>query len=187
MNSIILRIANQEETSAGYIEVVITPEIKAKFNIPENARAVTEGLRSAVYENSLGQIVAFTETNACPPAYKSIGRNSEILPEIYDLEEIDLEFHGDKYKFCVIVMEKLQPLDDSEYPIALNYMNKFNHDDEFPSPDDKLGTEFIDLFQAMKDNNIYHFDLHPGNIAWSKDGSLKLIDWESIDVPTNWV
>lgn len=189
MNSTILRIAFQEEISASYLKHYITPEIKKKFHISENQEPFESGIRSAVYENSLGQIVAFTDYYACKPAYKSVGKNSDILPEIYDLEEI--VFPEEKNQtYCVIVMEKLKPIDEADKVKIKQLINKwtdYDYERVWPNKNDPFELKFYNLFLDMQDSGIEHYDLHPGNIAWTKDGDLKLIDWESIGVPQVWV
>lgn len=199
MNFIAYKLAFQEETSAGYLEIYITPEMKKKYHIPENQEPFESGIRSAVYENSLGQIVAFTNDKACKPAYKSIGKNSDILPELYDLDEIELA----NQKHCVIVMEKLEPLSESEKVEckeidteywAWNRKLKEDYKKDPKSVDFKypltrsgpIEKAYLMLLKNMTKQNITHTDLHSGNIAWTKDKDLKLIDWESIWVPEYW-
>jgi len=206
MRHIIYKIAFQEETSAGDLENYISDEIKAKYKIPEDAEAFETGARSAVYENSLGQIVAFTNKSACDQSYKSIGKNSNILPELYDLDEIEIEFENLPQKFCVIIMEKLTPLTNSERNEFRAVEGEFwawkreitrqleNQVD--PSKIDMnypltRGTveevAYVKLLKNMTDQEIEHTDLHSGNVAWGKNYDFKLIDWESIFVPEYWV
>lgn len=181
MNIVAFKVAFQEETSANsWVTRQITPETKIKYKIPENAEPFSEGATSAVYENSLGQIVAFTDKKACDPAYKSIGKNSDILPEVYDLDEIVL----DEGKFCVITMEKLTPLNISEKDYIDRILEGDLEDDEY---DTELYKSYDILIDKMVDTGIEHIDLHAGNIAWGKDGNLKLIDWEDIAAPQDWV
>ena len=182
MRSIILKIAFQDETSANdWVTRRITPETKIRYKIPENAEPFTEGNTSAVYENTLGQIVAFTDSYACNPAYKSIGKNSEILPEIYDLDEIELSKGS---KFCVITMEKLTPLNRSEKNYIDRILEGDLQDDEY---DTELYKSYDILIDKMVNTGIEHMDLHAGNVAWSKNNELKLIDWEAIAAPQDWI
>lgn len=199
--NIAFRIAFQDEISADkYLIDLISSEIKAQYHIPENTEPFASGIRSAVFENSLGQIVAFTNDKACKPAYKSVGKDSNILPEIYDLEEIELG--GQKH--CVIVMEKLEPLSESEKfeckEVDTEYWawNKKLKEDYKKDPKSvnlnyplihsgPIEKAYLMLLKNMTKQNVTHTDLHPGNVAWGKDKELKLIDWESIWVPEYWV
>lgn len=207
MNKISLKLAFEKETSsADDISEKITPEIKKKYNIPENASALSEGTQSAVYENSLGQIVAFTRANACDTAYKSVGKNSEILPEVYDLDKIEIysDFEEGHKKLCVITMEKLTPLtsdDENQFRTATKLLRDWRNNNnkwemrkeeavnEYLGTENlnKTGTEILFLWLKMDELGIGHNDLHFGNIAWGKNGELKLIDWEDIYVPEYWV
>jgi len=188
MNRISLKLAFQEETSAGHLEYYITPEIKKKYNISENQDPFASGIRSAVYENSLGQIVAFTDGYACKPSYKSVGKDSNTLPEIYDLDEITFP-EEPRMTYCVITMEKLEPLRSEDLDRTKEIIDAFWNNEKRVAPDknDPFEVKFYNLFRDMEDQGIEHYDLHPGNIAWAKNGDLKLIDWESIGVPQGWV
>lgn len=198
INSISRKFSSEEMTAAWYfMEENITPEIKKKFNISENAQAFVSGNRSVVFENQKGNIVAFLNpdsSRACEQAYKAVGRNSKVLPEIYDLEYINLKSFNSKV--CVIEMEKLRPTTANEWEIihvfVLEYRAGFTKEvikryREWQSSTEFVDTNFkkiadavINLMEEMIKENISHKDLHGGNVAWDNDGNLKLIDWEEI-------
>ena len=189
----ISRMASEEKTSEDpVLESMITPQIKEKFDISPDSKAFTQGANAAVFENRRGNIVAFIwerwehSKSICSEAMKSVGRNSKILPEIYDIEIIDLMRNKLTQEICVIEMEKLQILTFDERKIVRDFV-------DIAYPEDKKETmmmrglkppaildDLILLKKRMKEENIGHTDLHGGNVAWGKDGDLKLIDWESI-------
>ena len=195
LNNIITEIASSfgDHTAAwDLMEENISQEIKKKFNIPENAKAISRGMRSAVFENASGNIVAFLPpiaSSACEQAYKSVGRYSEILPEIYNFEYIETTIMGIPATICVIEMEKLKPTTKIEWGainnILLVYRKGFTlktiEQLKSNNSSDRIYDAVINLMERMIKENIGHTDLHAGNIAWSKDKShLKLIDWESV-------
>jgi serine/threonine protein kinase len=48
----------------------------------------------------------------------------------------------------------------------------------------KLADDFLVMCQALRDNNISHGDLQEGNILVNETGEIKLVDYDSIYVPT---
>lgn len=107
-----------------FITSLITPEIKKQFDIDEAEEPFKSGNRSAVFENKRGNIVAFINAanwahgeRACQQAYKSVGRDSEVIPEVYNIEYLETtgKISSEEYapvKLCVIEMQKFEPLTD---------------------------------------------------------------------------
>lgn len=203
LKKIIMKIASHPDFEKLINENI---KIKEKFGIAPNEKAFSEGSNSVVYENKKGNIVTFISTNimgssACEQAYKAVGRNSKVLPEIYDLEYISIPVtnHPAGYfnrEFCVIEMEKLEPIkyDSKEWFATYSFLKSniddlkrikyYNDKHRKPGASltniDKLTDDVIELLEQMKIENITHLDLHPNNIAYGRDGKLHLIDWEAI-------
>lgn len=178
------------------LEKIITVELKKQFDIPETANAKVLGCRSAVYENNKGNIVAFiiaghgfAGEEACEQALISVGKNSKVVPEVYNLEYIDLTIFNKTYKVCVIEMEKYKPLSLSETKFFDKHIIDFYHpgslelmktQEGVPAAEIAIMDKMIDLRDRMKAENIHHSDMSPYNVAWDADGNLRLLDWESI-------
>jgi hypothetical protein len=189
----IAKLASEEQTAAWtWLEELISPKIRKKFDIPIDAKALQSGKRSAVFLNERGNIVAFLPPQAqraCEEALKSIGKNSSVLPEIYDIAYIDISPWAPS-TVCVIEMEKLTPTTEAEWDQItewiLPYREGFEPDmiEELEAllaqKPNKLLKAVIDLMKRMIKEKVAHKDLHGGNVAWSQNGKLKLIDWEEI-------
>jgi len=235
INKIIRIIALSEETAYSFwLMKFITPEIKEKFRIPQDAHPFVEGSQSVVFENSNGNIVAFLAgKEPCETAITSVGKNLKIFPEVYDIEIMQDPSTIFKPGICGIEMEKLRVLTEKEFndinssirldtyylqqikdlreitkdsddPVLITekmaelhprwkfYLDRFKKDgfvyklnkeiNERQSPhlDNNMFDPLFELKTIMQQNDIEHSDLHPGNVAFGKDGKLKLIDFESI-------
>jgi hypothetical protein len=201
LNKIINRISIVEETAAYVpLEKAITEDIKKKFDISPMAEAFKTGANSAIFENNRGNIVAFIAGSpACITALRSVGKNSEILPEVYDMEILDLKIYSGDFrpylvtdKVCVIEMEKLLPLNNEERTVFIDNQTLIPEEVDLLKTEmeeqilkgmqpDSFMKNLINLSEKMIKENISHDDLHVDNVMWSKDRkNLKLIDWESI-------
>jgi len=207
INQIIFRIANKTSSNL-YLNSLITDDIKAKFDINKDAKPNSKGGSSVVYVNNRENIVAFINTThgrdkACENALDSVGSNSKILPEIFNVEYLKIanipgdpnyvsdEMYEKEITLCVIEMEKLRPLtlqeshhfdnlhvlyeDYSEWDVNVENLRSIIL--KFKNP---LIPAVLKLVEQAKSENISHDDLHSGNVAWGSDNELKFIDWESI-------
>lgn len=126
---IALRIALEEETGASRaIVALVSDEAKEAMGIPLDAQPFAEGVSSAVYENSKGNIVSFLpEEDSANFAKKLMGKDSTVLPAVHRVEEVEVvetpeyreirEERGQQYvprHIFAIEMEKLQVLDQEE-------------------------------------------------------------------------
>jgi hypothetical protein len=188
---------------------LITDDIKKKYKIPVDAKPFPRGGFNSVFINSDDNVVAFVDTpHACGAAYKAVGRNLASVPEVYDLDEIEvlknrdrdfndtekdvpaLNWERNKLKICVIVMERLGELDANEEKLFDElYASLWSHDPKYKQIEKNIrnifpefASDFDDLIYTMKKENIDHKDFYASNIGRSKDGRLKLIDWESIRI-----
>ena len=225
------KIALNEETAADLdLLKFIGPKLRERFDIDKNLEPIAKGQSNLVYENRRGNITTFisatgSAARSCDQALESVGKNSKILPEIFDLEYIRVKGR----RFCVIEMEKLRVLSDEEEHDIAGLLCYDGETIELLSDLKKLLTEFddpkliaieladryyrwerillypdediekvverhiylsenpmldlvLELFRTMKQENIKHFDLSCQNVAWGRDGNLKLIDWEAISL-----
>jgi len=186
---------------------LITDDIKKKYKIPVDAKPFPRGGFNSVFINSDDNVVAFVDTpHACGAAYKAVGRNLASVPEVYDLDEIEvlknrdrdfndtekdvpaLNWERNKLKICVIVMERLGELDANEEKLFDElYASLWSHDPKYKQIEKNIrnifaefASDFDDLIYTMKKENVDHRDFYAHNVGRSKDGRLKLIDWESI-------
>lgn len=174
---------------------LITDDIKKKYNIPVDAKPFSRGGFNSVFINSDNNIVAFVDTPyACGAAYKTVGKNLKSVPEIYDLDQIEVSknpedpYNKKMLKICIIVMEKLNELTSHEEKMFDELcIARWSHEPKYKQIEKNIrnifaefASDFDDLIYTMKKENVDHRDFYAHNVGRSKDGRLKLIDWESI-------
>ena len=193
-------VASEEHVSYNpFVVDEITPEILAKFNIPEEADPFEEGQRSAVYVNNDGDIVSFSsDSHVAEVAKRLKGVGQTALPEVYDVEEFETGGFFDT--IFGVRMEQLQrPLNKVEsylyeryrWEIVKGIPMKYTIDrtyevlskkPRFKEFERAFKKKMQDLADRADQFGITQEDLRPGNVMWDDNGRLRFIDLESINL-----
>lgn len=192
LEKIALRVASSCRRSFDpSVERLITQDLKDRFGI--SGAPFDKGSQSAVYENDSGNIVSFMRgSQPCDVAYESVGKSLSTLPDVYDVDV--LELGGEK--ICVVEMEKLRTLSAPESGEFWNIRQKaakakgawagdvpmedvVKRLEGIASPS-RMEKAALDFYKRLQAEGVSHEDVNSDNVAWGKNGKLKLIDWESI-------
>lgn len=192
------RIAGFNKISYGQkILELVSDEIRKKYGVLPDAEPFEEGVRSAVFINSRGNVVAFFfGQEGCNIALESVGQYKTTLPEVYDIDTFNVPTNWSAKidgTICVIEMEKLEMLSKAEIREIEDFANKerifysqtgfADGFEEVESRGEQLTTllyDVWDLVKRAKSEGVYHADFHSRNYGRGEDGKLKFIDWESV-------
>jgi hypothetical protein len=202
MDSILLRIAFKiaSEGQIGYSAEVlktITNEMRDDFNVSPDQEPFKEGERSVVYINRDDNIVSFSPSRtAYGIAEHLLKQKADILPEVYKVKSygniygIEMErlsrslTEDEKIIFdtqCDELIEKMEP---SFFGAAdrKNYEKRLEEDAAFSQLNEEVSKKMEELGDKAAAANIQHEDLHGENVMWDRDGNLKFIDLESVNL-----
>ena len=140
-----------------------------------------------------------------------IGKENVTLPMVYETEMFEVEDTPERKKtreemgyeytpmsLFAIEMEKLEVLDEEEKDYIAELVGQETHDRGYTFLEsyihkgmsselkekleaDVFGQAILDLFGRLSKEPFFHDDLKLENIAWTPQGTLKAIDFGSID------
>jgi thiamine kinase-like enzyme len=193
---IALRVASEEIT--GYSPSVlrlVTDEMREEMNIDPKQIPYEEGSYSVVYDTKDDNIVVFTLESTARDTARLLLRNKiDVLPEVYRVEVFNLDdnpYPPYYSKIYAIEMEKLaKPLNVKEKlifeansdRIISGVDEKEARDPESGELNDYMFGKMEELANEAEELGIRHTDLHGENVMWDKDGDLKFIDLESVNL-----
>jgi hypothetical protein len=94
------------------------------------------------------------------------------------INRINISYYDKIYDFFFNDAELLVDIKDEPSYIKDMYETMIKNIDNMTNEDMIYIKQLIEGFKELVNNNIYNFDLHPGNVLFNKDGVLKLIDYD---------
>jgi thiamine kinase-like enzyme len=94
------------------------------------------------------------------------------------INKINILDYDKVYDFFFNDAELLVDIKDEPSYVKDMYETMIKNIDNMTNEDMIYIKQLIEGFKELVNNNIYNFDLHPGNVLFNKDGVLKLIDYD---------
>jgi hypothetical protein len=182
---------------------LITDEMRSEMDVSLDAHPYEEGSRSVVFDNERGNIIVFSiHDNAKRIAEQIKGPYSEILPEVFKIEKFDISssdysWWSNSNNIYAIEMERLTPLSEDEMEVYESWTRRVFGKNKMSNPDlylqwmdterrmpieERIVPAMEDLAHNAENLGVSQSDLHGGNVAWDKEGGLKFLDLDSIDL-----
>lgn len=168
------------------------------FNIPELHGGTVMKQSPAVYMAESGKFCIVYKFQLSDGTYKAIRvwfHSKEEHPEIFDnvdiissyLKKINSPYflQYDYYPDGILINGEWRPMLIMDWCDGINlkkYVSKYHSQ---PSVILDLAKKFLDMVKSLHDNKISHGDLQHKNIMVKADGSIIVLDYDSICVPDN--
>jgi hypothetical protein len=204
LRKIARRLATEDHTSYSiFVLEKITDDMRKAMDVPLDAEPYAPGANSAVFDNTNGNIVVFSDyTQFYNIAEKAQKRNSDALPKIFKVEKFELEgeeftayessFMNESEYMYAVEMQKLNMLDKKEEAVVEKYRKQvfspeFSESDaesllKKAGDDSNIVRHLIDLKERAERDKISHNDIHAGNMAKDDEGNYKFIDLEAVSL-----